>query len=61
MKRRYIFMRKKFDKFNLVKVVGWVAVALGGITTSWAADKQMQMQNEEKIKEYIDEEKSKES
>lgn len=53
-------MNEKFNKFNLVKVVGWVAVALGGIATSWAADKQMQMQNEEKFKEYI-EEKSKES
>lgn len=54
-------MKNKFDMFNLVKVAGWVAVALGGIATSWAADKQMQKQNEENFKNYIEENHDKES
>ena len=54
-------MKDKFDMLNLVKAAGWVAVALGGIATSWAADKQMRKQNEENFKNYIKENHDKES
>ena len=35
---------KKLDVTNLVKIAGWIAVAVGGLMASWASDKQQQEQ-----------------
>ena len=46
-------MKNKLDVTNVVKIVGWIAVAVGGLMASWASDKQQQKQTEESVKEYI--------
>ena len=46
-------MKNKLDVTNVVKIVGWIAVAVGGLMASWASDKQQQKQKEESVKEYI--------
>lgn len=45
-------MKNKLDVTNLVKIAGWIAVAVGGLMASWASDKQ-QEQTEKSVKEYI--------
>lgn len=37
-------MKNKLDVTNLVKIAGWIAVAVGGLMASWASDKQQQEQ-----------------
>lgn len=44
---------KKLDVTNLVKIAGWIAVAVGGLMASWASDMQQQEQTEKSVKEYI--------
>ena len=44
-------MKNKLDVTNLVKIAGWIAVAVGGLMASWASDKQQQ--TEKSVKEYI--------
>ena len=46
-------MKNKLDVNNLVKIAGWIAVAVGGLMASWASDKQQQEQTEKSVKEYI--------
>ena len=46
-------MKNKLDVTNLVKIAGWIAVAVGGLMESWASDKQQQEQTEKSVKEYI--------
>lgn len=46
-------MKKKTDVTNLIKIAGWIAVAVGGFMASWASDKQQQQQTEESVKQYI--------
>lgn len=46
-------MKNKLDVTNLVKIAGWIAVAVGGLMVSWASDKQQQEQTEKSVKEYI--------
>ena len=31
-------MKNKLDVTNLVKIAGWIAVAVGGLMASWASD-----------------------
>ena len=45
-------MKNKLDVTNLVKIAGWIAVAVGGLMASWASDKQQQEQTEKSVKEY---------
>ena len=46
-------MKNKLDVTNLVKIAGWIAVAVGGLMASWSSDKQQQEQTEKSVKEYI--------
>lgn len=46
-------MKNKLDVTNLVKIAGWIAVAVGSLMASWASDKQQQEQTEKSVKEYI--------
>lgn len=54
-------MKNKIDVTNVVKIAGWIAVAVGGIMASWASDKQQKEQTEETIKQYISEKTNGES
>lgn len=54
-------MKKKTDVTNLIKIAGWIAVAVGGLMASWASDKQQQQQTEESVKQYISEKTNGES
>lgn len=47
-------MIKKIEIETVVKVLGWVAVAAGGIMTSWASDKATKKQNDENFERYIE-------
>ena len=44
----------KMNKTTAIKMVGWLAVAVGGFISSWAADKEAQQQNDDNFKEYIE-------
>lgn len=48
-------------KYDLIKMAGWVAVAIGGLAASWAADKQSKKEIDKKLDEYITEKTNKES
>lgn len=48
-------------KYDLIKMAGWVAVAIGGLAASWAADKQSKEENDRKLDEYITKKTNKES
>lgn len=56
-----VYVMKKIDTTNLVKIAGWLVVAAGGIMTSWASDKMTQKQNDENFEKYISEKESEES
>jgi len=48
-------------KYNLIKMAGWIAVAIGGLVASWATDKQSKEEIDKKLEEYITEKTDKES
>lgn len=48
-------------KYDLIKMAGWIAVAIGGLVASWAADKQSKEEINKKLEEYITEKTDKES
>ena len=48
-------------KYDLIKMAGWVAVAIGGLAASWAADKQSKEEIDKKLDEYITEKTDKET
>lgn len=54
-------MKKKFNGTGLLKIAGWVMVAVGGIITSWASDKETKKQNDENFEKYISEKTESES
>ena len=39
-------MKNKLDVTNLVKIAGWIAVAVGGLMASWASDKDVYKRQE---------------
>ena len=49
------------DKVGIVKVAGWLTAAVAGIMVSWASDKQVQKQNDENFKKYIESKENRES
>ena len=51
---------KKPDKFDVVKFVSWIGVAICGIAASWATDKATEKQNDENFAKYIEEKEFKE-
>lgn len=46
-------MKNKINATTVIKIVGWVATAVGGILVSLASDKQMQEQVDARLDEYI--------
>lgn len=42
-------------KYDLIKMTGWIAVAIGGLVASWATDKQSKEEINKKLEEYITE------
>ena len=48
-------------KYDLIKMAGWIAVAIGGLVASWATDKQSKEEIDKKLEEYITEKTDKES
>ena len=48
-------------KYGLIKMTGWIAVAIGGLAASWATDKQSKEEINKKLEEYITEKTDKES
>lgn len=48
-------------KYDLIKMAGWIAVAIGGLAASWATDKQSKEEINKKLDEYITEKTDKES
>ena len=42
-------------KYDLIKMAGWIAVAIGGLVASWATDKQSKEEIDKKLEEYITE------
>ncbi len=48
-------------KYDLIKMAGWIAVAIGGLVASWATDKQSKEEINKKLDEYITEKTDKES
>lgn len=54
-------MKKNFDMTNLIKIAGWIAVAVGGFMANWASDRQMKEENKETLKQYISEKTNGES
>lgn len=48
-------------KYDLIKMTGWIAVAIGGLVASWATDKQSKEGITKKLEEYITEKTDKES
>lgn len=47
-------------KYDLIKMAGWIAVAIGGLVASWATDKQSKEEIDKKLEEYITEKTDKE-
>ena len=35
-------------KYDLIKMAGWIAVAIGGLVASWATDKRSKEENRQK-------------
>lgn len=48
-------------KYDLIKMAGWIAVAIGGLVASWATDKHSKEEIDKKLEEYITEKTDKES
>ena len=48
-------------KYDLIKMAGWIAVAIGGLVASWATYKQSKEEIDKKPEEYITEKTDKES
>lgn len=48
-------------KYDLIKMAGWIAVAIGGLVASWTTDKQLKEEIDKKLEEYITEKTDKES
>ena len=48
-------------KYDLIKMAGWIAVAIGGLVASCATDKQSKEEIDKKLEEYITEKTDKES
>lgn len=48
-------------KYDLIKMAGWIAVAIGGLVASWATDKRSKEEIDKKLDEYITEKTDKES
>lgn len=48
-------------KYDLIKMAGWIAVAIGGLVASWATDKQSKEEIDKKLEEYITEKTDKKS
>lgn len=46
-------MKKKIDSTTLIKIAGWIAVAIGGFAANWASDKQQMEEVRESCQEYI--------
>ena len=46
-------MKNRINATTVIKIVGWVATAVGGILVSLASDKQMQEQVDARLDEYI--------
>lgn len=44
-------MKQNFKKTLLIKAAGWGLVAIGGLMSSWAADKELKKEAEEKLEE----------
>lgn len=44
-------MKKNFDTTVLIKAAGWALVAIGGLMSSWAADKELKKETKEKLEE----------
>lgn len=42
-------------KYDLIKMAGWIAVAIGGLVASWATDKQSKEEIDKKLEECITE------
>ena len=40
-------MKKNFDTTALIKAAGWAFVAIGGLMSSWAADKELKKETTE--------------
>lgn len=54
-------MKNKINATTVIKIVGWVATAVGGILVSLVSDKQMQEQVDARLDEYISSKDKKES
>lgn len=48
-------------KYDLIKMAGWIAVAIGGLVASWSTDKQSKEEIDKKLEGYITEKTDKES
>ena len=48
-------------KYDLIKMAGWIAVAIGGLAASLATDKQSKEEIDKKLEQYITEKTDKES
>lgn len=52
-------MKKNFDTTALIKAAGWALVAIGGLMSSWAADKELKKETKEKLEEMCNTDTSK--
>lgn len=48
-------------KYDLIKMAGWIAVAIGGLAASWAVDKQSKEEIDKKLDNILIEKTDKES
>lgn len=56
--RRVICVKK--NSTNIIKVLGWIASAAGGLLVMWANDRALKEEVDEKIQQYIAEATSEE-
>ena len=56
--RRAICVKK--NSTNIIKVLGWIASAAGGLLVMWANDRALKEEVDEKIQQYIAEATSEE-
>lgn len=53
-------IRVKKNSTNIIKVLGWIASAAGGLLVMWANDRALKEEVDEKIQQYIAETTSEE-